>query len=278
MPSKDIFDDIITALKNEAERNPLAYVSPEAVRELLTDIDLPSPKRASVIEAPPVSAPAERRAPPPPRAPFPAPAVPPPVITGPVPASAENCSWEELEAMVAACSRCGLSQSRKNTVFGSGNRSAELMFIGEAPGFDEDVQGLPFVGEAGQLLTKMITAMGFDRKEVFIANILKCRPPGNRTPLPDEMAVCIPVLKRQIQLVNPKVIVLLGSTALKGIYNPKMGITSARGKWIECMGVQTMPTYHPSYLLRNPAAKKDVWSDLQQVMKVFGKAPPQKRG
>ena len=158
-------------------------------------------------------------------------------------------------------------------VFGEGNRNADLMFIGEGPGADEDEQGRPFVGRAGQLLTRMIAAMQFDRfKEVYIANIVKCRPPGNRNPEPQEAAACIDYLKRQIELVQPKVIVLLGAVPLFYLMNMK-GITRIRGNWLEYHGIQVMPTLHPAYLLRNANHKIYVWQDLQKVMKVFGKSP-----
>ena len=147
------------------------------------------------------------------------------------------------------------------------------MFVGEAPGADEDEQGLAFVGRAGQLLTKMIAAMGFKREEVFIANILKCRPPDNRPPTPEEMAICIPYLKRQIAEVQPKVIVALGATAVLGLLN-LTGISKLRGNWQTFEGIDLMPTYHPSYLLRNPVMKKEAWSDLQVVLKRLGRTPP----
>ena len=148
------------------------------------------------------------------------------------------------------------------------------MFIGEGPGADEDAQGRPFVGRAGELLTRMITAMGFDRaSEVYIANVVKCRPPGNRTPLPAEAEACIGFLKRQIRLVSPKVIVTLGATPLFHLFQLK-GITKLRGNWLDWEGIKVMPTYHPAYLLRDPNKKFDVWRDLQLVMREFGKTPP----
>ena len=151
------------------------------------------------------------------------------------------------------------------------------MFVGEAPGEDEDLQGLAFVGRAGQLLTKMIQAMGYTREEVFIGNILKCRPPENRLPLPDEMETCLPYLRAQIAVLKPKVIVTLGATALRGLLKidtSVTGITRLRGKWLSYEGVDLMPTLHPSYLLRTPSAKKDVWDDLKQVLHRIGRTPP----
>jgi DNA polymerase len=159
-------------------------------------------------------------------------------------------------------------------VFGVGNPSAELMFVGEGPGADEDVQGEPFVGRAGQLLTKMIEAMGFARSQVYIANVVKCRPPGNRDPEPDEIEACEPFLKAQIAAIRPRVIVALGRFAVQTLLRDTTPISRQRGRWREYEGVKLMPTFHPAYLLRNPAEKKPAWDDLQLVMKEFGKAPP----
>jgi DNA polymerase len=147
------------------------------------------------------------------------------------------------------------------------------MFIGEAPGADEDEQGLAFVGRSGQLLAKMIEAMGYTREEVFIANIAKCRPPDNRQPTPEEMATCIPYLKQQIALIQPKVIVALGATAVLGLIN-QTGISKMRGTWFKYEGIPLMPTFHPAFMLRNPPCKKEVWSDLQAVLKHLGRTPP----
>ncbi len=181
-----------------------------------------------------------------------------------------DMTYEDLVKKAATCTRCRLHKSRTNPVFADGAPNAELMFIGEGPGRDEDEQGIPFVGRAGQLLTKMIEAMQFDRKEVYIANIVKCRPPENRAPMDDEAEQCLPYLLRQIELVKPKVIVLLGAVPLKYILGLN-GITKVRGNWKEFKGIKVMPTLHPAYLLRNPPAKKDAWEDLQKVMAVFGK-------
>ena len=176
------------------------------------------------------------------------------------------------------CTKCRLHEDRNNVVFGVGNTDAELMFIGEAPGADEDRQGEPFVGRAGKLLTQIIEAgMKLKRGEVYIANILKCRPPGNRNPQPDEVETCSPYLIRQIELVQPKVIVALGSFAAQMLLDTKVGITKLRGEFRECnvAGLHVlphkkppvvMPTYHPAYLLRNPNAKREVWEDIQKVM------------
>ncbi|MBR2962892.1 MAG: uracil-DNA glycosylase [Lentisphaeria bacterium] len=181
--------------------------------------------------------------------------------------------WESLRTECAACMKCRLGATRTNMVFADGNPHAELMFIGEGPGADEDATGVPFVGRAGELLSRMIAAMTFDRKtETCIANIVKCRPPGNRNPADDEAAACMPYLKRQIAMVNPKVIVLLGAVPLLYLFNLK-GIMRLRGHWLDYNGIPVMPTYHPAFLLRNPPAKKDAWADLQAVMAVFGRKP-----
>lgn len=183
-----------------------------------------------------------------------------------------------LTADAQSCTKCPLHETRNSVVFGVGNTSADLMFIGEAPGADEDRQGEPFVGRAGQLLTQIIEAgMKLKRSEVYIANVLKCRPPGNRNPASDEVETCSPYLIRQIELIQPKVIVALGSFAAQMMLNSKTGITRLRGEFHECRiaGLRfpqhkkppvVMPTFHPAYLLRNPNAKRDVWEDIQQVM------------
>lgn len=189
--------------------------------------------------------------------------------------SAGRDNLEIIAAEARACTKCALHKTRTNAVPGQGNSAPEIMFIGEAPGADEDEQGLAFVGRAGQLLTKMIEAMGFTREQVFIGNILKCRPPNNRVPMPDEMAVCLPYLLRQIKVLKPKVIVALGATAVKGLLKTETGITRLRGKWQEFEGVPLMPTLHPAYLLRNPKAKHDAWADLKEVLGKLGrKVPP----
>ena len=194
------------------------------------------------------------------------------VAAPPAHASADNLA--AVAADVAACALCGLHMTRSRTVPGVGRTGPDVMFIGEAPGADEDAQGLPFVGRAGQLLTKMIEAMGFSRDEVFIANILKCRPPGNRPPTPQEMEVCMPFLRRQIALVRPKVLVALGATATQGLLRTENRISQLRGRWMSFEGIPLMPTFHPSYLLRMPAAKRDAWADLLLVLKHLGRTPP----
>jgi DNA polymerase len=186
----------------------------------------------------------------------------------------KGCGSEELLAVrdaLGECTRCKLAGGRTRLVFGVGNPRAELMFVGEGPGADEDLQGEPFVGRAGQLLTKMIEAMGFRREDVYIANVVKCRPPGNRNPEPDEMESCEPFLRRQIAAVRPKVIVALGKIAAQTLLRDTTPISRLRGRWFTYEGVRLMPTFHPAYLLRSPDEKKKAWEDLQVVMKELGR-------
>jgi uracil-DNA glycosylase family 4 len=165
------------------------------------------------------------------------------------------------------CRRCSLCETRTNLVFGEGNVRAGLVFVGEAPGADEDSQGRPFVGKAGQLLTRIIVAMGLQRQDVYICNILKCRPPGNRNPRPEEIAACEPFLIRQIQAIGPKIICALGTFSAHTLLKTDVPISLLRGRFHRYQGIPLMPTYHPAYLLRNPAAKKQVWEDVQKIMK-----------
>ena len=168
------------------------------------------------------------------------------------------------------CTRCKLHRGRTKLVFGDGNSHAELVFVGEGPGRDEDQQGLPFVGRAGKLLTQMIEAMGLQRKDVYICNVVKCRPPENRTPEKDEVETCSPFLLRQLDAIAPKVIVCLGSIGAQTLLETNRGISHFRGEWKDFRGTKLMATYHPAYLLRNPSAKGEVWKDLQKVMAVLG--------
>lgn len=177
---------------------------------------------------------------------------------------------ETIREDIGDCIRCKLHKGRNKIVFGDGSPKARLLFIGEGPGRDEDLQGLPFVGRAGKLLTQMIEAMGLRRSEVYICNVVKCRPPENRAPEKDEVAACSPFLFRQIDLVAPQVIVCLGSIAAQTILETTRGISQFRGQWLEFRGRRLMATYHPAYLLRNPAAKSEVWKDLQKVMAELG--------
>jgi uracil-DNA glycosylase len=168
------------------------------------------------------------------------------------------------------CTRCKLHKARRNIVFGDGNPKAELVFVGEGPGADEDAQGLPFVGRAGKLLTQMIEAMGLRRQDVYICNVVKCRPPENRLPEKDEIASCSPFLFRQLDAIDPKVIVCLGACAAQTLLETNRGISQFRGQWLDFRGRKLLATYHPAYLLRNPSAKGEVWKDLQKVMAVLG--------
>lgn len=244
---------------------------PEALRRM------PVHAPAYVPEAAP--APARAPAPAPARAPAPAPAPAPRVAapSAPLDDNAKRVRLQQLEQVAATCNRCGLHAGRINPVFARGNPNAELMFVGEGPGADEDAQGLPFVGKAGQLLDKMIEAMGYKPEDVYIANIVKCRPPNNRKPEPTEMAACVGYLHEQIALVRPRAIVALGATACEGLLGVS-GITRLRGTWRLYRGeIPVMPTFHPAYLLRTPEAKREVWADLQQVMHKLGKTLPQKK-
>ncbi|MCK4662401.1 MAG: uracil-DNA glycosylase [Bacteroidales bacterium] len=178
--------------------------------------------------------------------------------------------FEIIRKEISSCTKCDLSKTRKNVVFGEGNRFAEIMLIGEGPGYYEDIQGIPFVGKSGQLLDKILDVCGFTRKEhVFIGNIVKCRPPNNRDPLPIERETCLPYLLKQIELIDPKIIILLGATALKGLVDANARITKVRGEWLTWKNRLVMPTYHPSALLRNPKLKKDVWEDFKKIVNKY---------
>lgn len=178
-------------------------------------------------------------------------------------------NWKELEEVVKQCRKCRLCETRKNVVFGVGNREADIMFIGEGPGADEDAQGEPFVGKAGKLMNMAFDMLGIKREEVYIANIVKCRPPNNRNPQDDEAENCLDYLRNQVILVKPKIIVLLGSVALKNILGKEYGITASRGKWLERKGILYMPTWHPAALLRDENKKIDFIKDLKQVTKKY---------
>jgi DNA polymerase len=184
-----------------------------------------------------------------------------------------------LAEQARQCTACGLHAGRKQAVFSRGTGSSRLCFVGEGPGADEDEQGFPFVGKAGQLLDRMIAAMGFDRDEVYVCNVVKCRPPNNRKPEPSEMAACAHFLEQQIELIDPEVIVALGATAVEGLFGSTSGgITRMRGRIKLYKGrIAVMPTFHPAYLLRNPAAKADVWKDLQAVVRQMGRELPAKK-
>jgi uracil-DNA glycosylase family 4 len=180
-------------------------------------------------------------------------------------------TMEDIRNAVQVCERCQLCKTRNNVVFGTGNENAKLVFVGEAPGADEDSQGKPFVGKAGQKLTQIIEAMGLSRSEVYITNVLKCRPPGNRNPLPEEIKVCEPFLINQLKIIKPKLICALGTFAAQTLLQTDQGITRLRGRFHTYQGIRLMPTYHPAYLLYNPKFKRDVWEDVQKIMVEYGK-------
>ncbi|MBO8140950.1 MAG: uracil-DNA glycosylase [Firmicutes bacterium] len=183
----------------------------------------------------------------------------------------EAASLEELARVAAGCRRCRLRAGCRQVVFGEGNPRARLMFVGEGPGEQEDLEGRPFVGRAGQLLDRMIEAMGLRRGDVYIANVVKCRPPGNRQPLPDEADACWPFLSRQIELVDPAIIVCLGATAARRLVDPRAGVLRSRGQWFQRNGRRVAVTFHPAALLRNPSQKKLAWEDLQMVMAEYSR-------
>jgi len=198
------------------------------------------------------------------------------VEAAPIPSDFD--STEAVAAHIAQCRNCPLCEERTHTVPGEGNADGpDIMFVGEGPGAEEDAQGRPFVGKAGKLLDKMIEAMGYRREEVYIANVVKCRPPNNRKPQREEMEMCLPYLRQQIRLIRPKVIVGLGGTAMEGLLGKPVAITRMRGIWQEYQGIKLMPTFHPSYLLRDPGKKKDAWTDLQMVLAELGKKPPNRK-
>jgi DNA polymerase len=239
----------------------LWWMRDSGVRELPAALWVPSPSVAAASGAPEPAAPPRRG----------------PTPSSPLSQAAKGCGSEPLQAIrsdLGDCRRCKLHSGRTTLVFGVGNPAAELMFVGEGPGAEEDRQGEPFVGKAGQLLTKMIEAMGFRREDVYIANVVKCRPPNNRDPEPDEIAACEPFLKAQIAAVRPRVVVALGRFAVQTLLRDPTPVSRQRGRWREYEGVRLMPTFHPAYLLRNPAEKKAAWDDLQLVMKEFGKSRP----
>jgi uracil-DNA glycosylase family 4 len=179
-------------------------------------------------------------------------------------------SLEDLRRHIGDCKRCKLGHGRTNLVFGEGSPEARLVFVGEGPGREEDQAGYPFVGEAGRLLTKIIKAMGLSREEVYICNVVKCRPPKNRDPEEDEIETCLPFLKAQLNLIGPEVICTLGRIAAQALLGGEFKITRERGRWHSFMDIPLMPTYHPAYLLRNPSAKRQVWDDIQKIMKHMG--------
>lgn len=232
---------------------------PGAFAQALNDTSHPSDHRARTVTTPSASQP------------IPAPRA----VPTPVNAEEKRRQLELLAQEITGCTQCALCQRRKQTVFARGTGSCGLCFVGEGPGADEDAQGYPFVGAAGQLLDKMIAAMGLGRDEVYVCNIVKCRPPENRKPLPEEMLACRPYLERQLEILAPEVIVALGATAVEGLLGTTGGITRLRGTWKLYKGrTAVMPTFHPAYLLRSPSAKHAVWDDMQAVLRQMGRPVP----
>jgi uracil-DNA glycosylase len=245
----------------------------QLAEEGLEGLPAPTPARAAATQAAPagsalaIDGASSRAAATSPPRPAPAPVE----LLSRYPGLEKTTTLEELTAFIGDCKRCKLAPLRTHLVFGVGNPNADLMFVGEAPGADEDARGEPFVGRAGQLLTDIIErGMGLSRADVYICNVIKCRPPDNRNPEPDEVAACEPFLMRQIDLVRPRAIVALGSFAVQALLKVKTPISRLRGNWQEVRGVKLMPTFHPAYLLRSPGEKRLVWQDIQEVMKLLG--------
>ncbi len=246
----------------------------ETQKEIFGDELFGSVRKTSITSAPRKSAPKQKASPPlekPVEVTFPVSVHEPvPVVQTASAAAITACTdLDQLRTASAGCMRCRLGETRKNIVFGEGNPSAHIMVIGEGPGADEDASGSPFVGRAGQLLTKILAAIQFPREEVYIANIVKCRPPGNRVPQQDEMQECMHYLHKQIELINPKFILCLGTTAGNALLGKKDTLGAMRGKVFDVKGTRAMVTYHPSALLRNPNWKKDCWEDVQQFRKMY---------
>ena len=254
------FDQLAECVRREGERRP-GEVSRETMRELCAAAAPPGCVRPKPFKPAAAAVPAKN----------PAPATATAAPAAAAPDDPPEVKLEKMRLYSLNCRRCPLAATRTNVVFGEGDPHAKLMFIGEGPGADEDRLGRPFVGRAGQLLDKMIAAMRFRREEVYIANVVKCRPPGNRVPTPEEAARCIGYLERQIRFIRPEVIVLLGATAATFLLDRREGITKLRGIWTEYHGIPVMPTFHPAFLLRQESAKREAWHDLQMVMAKLGK-------
>jgi uracil-DNA glycosylase family 4 len=256
-----MFDSVRDYLAQLAEEGLGGLPAPAAVRAVAPQAAASARDAAAADRVPPrpVSAPTE--------------------LLSRYPGLEKTASLEELSAFIGDCKRCKLAPLRTHLVFGVGNPEADLMFVGEAPGADEDARGEPFVGRAGQLLTDIIErGMGLKRADVYICNVIKCRPPDNRNPEPDEVAACEPFLMRQIDLVCPRAIVALGTFAVQALLKVKTPISRLRGNWHEVRGVKLMPTFHPAYLLRSPSEKRVVWQDIQEVMKLLGLEVPSRGG
>ncbi len=272
----DFFEQMCHVIAESGKKNGNFSPDPEVLKQFfsempVTQVPVPENVPAPTAAPAPVAVAAPTAAPT--AAPVPRTPVPPSAAANPVTAVELPVfnTLDDIRAAVHNCCRCGLCRTRNNPVFGEGDPDARLMFIGEGPGADEDRQGRPFVGKAGMLLDKMIAAMQFTREEVYIANIVKCRPPDNRLPAPEEADLCIGYLKRQIELIRPEVIVLLGATAVKYLLNVTSGISRMRGRWLSYENIPVMATFHPAFLLRQESAKRETWNDLQQVMARFGK-------
>lgn len=255
-------------MDRETLRNYLAFYRDLGIGSVFVDQPIPQPVPAGKEGAEPASK---------------TPAAPPSLMFPSLfPASDESDTLEAIRADIGDCRRCRLCEGRNTIVFGSGNPNARLVFVGEGPGADEDAQGLPFVGRAGQLLTQMIDGtsaregMAIRRPDVYICNVVKCRPPDNRTPLPDEMEICGQFLYRQLNAIKPRAICALGATAARALLNSKEGIMKMRGRWHTWRDIPVMPTYHPSYLLRpyNQNAKREAWEDLKKVLHYVYDDPP----
>ncbi|MFO7821981.1 MAG: uracil-DNA glycosylase [Lentisphaeria bacterium] len=271
MAKPDIFDEVIELLEYRKRRGVKAIDLSDSTREGLftdpkatatTDSGTPAPNPGGGAAATSKPAgPAVAQKPPTPKA-----------AKALVVNEADPRDWDELMEAVQTCTKCALSQSRTHAVFGEGAINASVMFIGEGPGYHEDQSGRPFVGRAGKLLTRMIKAMQFQREDVFITNIVKCRPPGNRNPQDEEAAACMPYLNRQIDIIKPRVLVLLGAVPLRHLLGLQ-GITKIHGNFYKYRDIDVLPTYHPSFLLRSPQRKAEAWEDLQKVMQAVGKNP-----
>src|SRR5215216_2974935 len=257
MPSKELLD-LVTQTKKQLEH--LRVLGVEGIQISADVAPAPAVKQApAAAPPPPKPAPVEKISPKPAGALF--------GDLAPAPVKLERSieTFEQIHAEIGDCTRCPLHQERTHVVHTEGNRKARLMFVGEAPGADEDAQARPFVGRAGQLLTKIIEAIGMKREDILIGNVNRCRPPGNRAPTTEEASTCKPYLLREIAVVQPEVIVVLGNTAMKNLLDTREGITRLRGRFQDYKGIKVMPTFHPAYLLRDPSKKRETWEDLKQV-------------
>ena len=255
--AEEFFESLIACIKADARKHPGQTIRQETIEALFAQSA--KPVQAAVVKTAPEAV----------AVPEPEAALESVPVTGSPAVPVAEADLAALWEICMNCRNCALAQTRNTVVFGEGNPNARLMFIGEGPGADEDRLGRPFVGKAGQLLDKMIAAMKLSREEVFIANVVKCRPPNNRVPSSDEATACIGYLKRQIELVKPEVIVLLGATADSFLLGRSEGITKLRGKWQAYEGIPVMPTFHPAFLLRQESAKREAWHDLKMVMQAL---------